>query len=270
MKTNRMKSSAARLAAPALIGLLLTDISTAATSIGVNYSISYAPASQLAASDSAGAPGFKQTNYNNVNLSNGNNSTVTSLRNNLGVSTLAGASLSSPSGLSAGYAAAGLPISGADESLFAGYAFDAGFGSPAALTLSLSDIPFLNYSLVLYGFASYKGDRAYTATVGTTSFYGNSPQYLTTSGYVDGNSNTPFSYQQSSGTTPATATANGTHFVFTNLSGLTQTVTLSSSNGNSGPGLSGFQIIDTTVVPEPSAALLGGIGCLLLFRRRRA
>ena len=65
---------------------------------------------------------------------------------------------------------------------------------------------------------------------------------------------------------------NGNYLVFT---GLTDRNIRIRSAGNADPEdfgrgpLNGFQLVDTTVVPEPSTALLGAVGLLGLLRRRR-
>jgi hypothetical protein len=71
---------------------------------------------------------------------------------------------------------------------------------------------------------------------------------------------------------PANITAaSSTNISFTGANGATTPVMLSNAGtatvGSGAPGT--IKLVDTVVVPEPSAALLGGLGLLGLLRRRR-
>ncbi len=55
-----------------------------------------------------------------------------------------------------------------------------------------------------------------------------------------------------------------------NPSGLIPLIgTLGIYNGDAGGGEGEYKTLKTTLIPEPSAALLGSLGVLVLLRRRR-
>ena len=59
----------------------------------------------------------------------------------------------------------------------------------------------------------------------------------------------------------------GNYAIFTGLSGSTQALWVTGTDGN--PGIESFQIVDTSSVPEPASLSVLGAGALLLIRRRR-
>ena len=107
----------------------------------------------------------------------------------------------------------------------------------------------LAHSIKFYSLDSHHGSTGGTVsyagtagTVGSTSIvYSTTTQ--NTAGFADRMSST------------SNWTSNGSGQIVINVTGT-----------NEGPRVSGMEI---TVVPEPSAALLGGIGALLLLRRRK-
>lgn len=128
------------------------------------------------------------------------------------------------------------------------------------------------YQIQLIGIHDSRGSginqRQYEVSFGGSDFTtGGTPVVLTRHGYgnVSGEPPTPPTYQGfvSYGTVVGTFTADA----------ITQEIQLRSNtqDGNSGddpdPGLGGY--ILHSAIPEPSVALLGGLGLLALLRRRR-
>lgn len=153
-----------------------------------------------------------------------------------------------------------------DERLNDGSAFRDG-----DLSFTITNIPYANYSLVVYDFHNIAG-TVQGVTVGGTTFYTSSPS---TSGpsYFDGNSTTPFLYTRGTSTNPAAPTPLSNYVVFPGLTGATQTVLDHTvfSPDTTNPNrtiIGGFQIVQT--VPEPTTwtLLAGGLGGLLGFTRR--
>jgi hypothetical protein len=138
------------------------------------------------------------------------------------------------------------------------------FTNTVDLTFTLANIPYASYSLLIYDLNSTTG-RVQGITLGGTTYYSSSPVF-NGAGYLDNNAGTPFTYTQATSTNIGTPTPVSDYVLFTNLTGGTQTVTISTTTGNR--TVSGFQIVAT---PEPGSALLLGTGALALlgFRRRR-
>ena len=178
-----------------------------AQSIGVDFGDG-TPASWLAATDSAGVSPFAQTNFNTLIFPSN-----TALKDNAGAATTAVLNASNVSGGSIINSTAGT-----DEVLNSGTLFSRG-GTP--LTITVTNVPFAAYSLVVYDLATTAG-FAQSITAGGASFFTLSPDRLGV-GYLDHNAATPFTYTQGTGLSAATATANADYVVFPLLTGSTLT-----------------------------------------------
>ena len=123
-------------------------------------------------------------------------------------------------------------------------------------TVNLAEIPYAKYDIYVY-FSADVADRAGSVTVGSSSYYFDTVGSASISG-----SNALL--VQTTETTDVADNINANYARFTDLEGTSQTITTNIPNFG---GIAGFQVVQ---VPEPSAALLGGIGMLCLLRRRRA
>ena len=240
--------------APLAALCLSAGLSTAAaqSSIGVNYgTIGF---NTLAPTDSAGAAPFAQTHYNNVSVA----PTSLVLNDNTGAaSTVALTTTGADS-----FSVITTPVAGPDETLNNTRANS----SATSWSFSLTGITYASYSIVVYDLQFGAGAEL-GIDVGGLNYYTSSPDY-TAAGYLDDNAATPYTYTQGTSTNSAAPTALGDYVVFTNLSGSSQTVTLTGFGG--GERIGGFQIVQT--VPEPSTwAMLGlGVAGLGFTLRRRA
>jgi len=124
-------------------------------------------------------------------------------------------------------------------------------------SVAISQIPYANYNLIVY-FSSDGAGREGEVSTGSGSYY------FSTLGPVSiAGSNAVLT--QATSTTNANYMA-GNYAIFSNLSGAAQTITVQMRDNDEWGGIAGFQIV---AVPEPSAAVLGTIGLLALFRHRR-
>ena len=204
----------------------------------------------LSPADVAGVSGFAQSNYNNVF------STPTNLILNDDAGAPTTVTLTLPGGVTFGDITAVAP-SGPDETLNRGSAF----GNFSDFSLTLSNIPYSNYSIVVYSLAQEGELRG--ITVDGTTFYGRSPP-PSANGYVDLLPATPYLYTQAISTDLGSPTRDSNYMLFAGLTGASQVIFVA---GDGQRNTSGFQIVNS--IPEPSTytLLLGGL-TLLGFRKR--
>jgi hypothetical protein len=137
-----------------------------------------------------------------------------------------------------------------------------GAGSPQLITVS--SIPYAIYDLYIYS----SHDRTTGRTITTFSEQGGAFASTTISEDVDGAAvgADPFVFNAVTAGTSGT----GNYVKFSGLTAGTLDIDFVTGNGDAGnqdrTGFAGFQIVQ---VPEPSTALLGGLGMLALLRRRR-
>lgn len=135
-------------------------------------------------------------------------------------------------------------------------------GQPVTLTLSDINATYATYDLYVY-FMSDVDSRVGDITVGgTTYFFGANPGSLTD----------PAQFNLASVTTSAGYDTDANYAKFSGLTADSLTMTANFWTNNTATersfgGISGFQLVP---IPEPSAALLGGLGMLGLLRRRRS
>lgn len=180
---------------------------------------------------------------------------TTNLMDDSGTATTIDISVSSTNGT---WSANGFAQPGQDadlswnKTLMAGYLNGTG---AAGSSITISDISYTTYDIYVY-FTADDSSRTGTVTDGTTTYSFN----VLDNQLAGGNA----LFAQTTDTGSGNPEAN--YAIFSGLSGSTQTI--STDFGATYGGIAGFQIVDTSV-PEPSVALLGGIGVLGLLRRRR-
>lgn len=232
----------------AAVTLSAFTLSARAASIGVDFGN---VGNVLAPADSAGAPGFTQTNWNAFTTTGTNLPLV----DNTGAATTASLTFSF---VTLGFMSAN--ASGADERLYNGVAFD----SSNDWSFTLSGIPYASYSILVYHL-SQAGDVRGVTVAGTT-FYSLAPN-PTGSGYIDNNVGTAFTYNQATSTNPNAPGSVTDYARFDSLTGTSQTVTITGFSGSNPRQVAAVQIVQ---VPEPTAAglLLGGLLLGAVSRRR--
>lgn len=130
--------------------------------------------------------------------------------------------------------------------------------SVTASSVAISQISYANYNIIVY-FSADAAGREGSATNGTSTYYFSS---LGAGSLAGANATLT---QATSTTTSDYAGAN--YAVFSGLTGSSQTITVQMRDNDEWGGIAGFQVV---AVPEPSAALLGGLSLFGLLRRRRA
>lgn len=133
--------------------------------------------------------------------------------------------------------------------LFDNYKHNGGSGTA---TFSLSGLDNTKtYSIVLYSAQNSSGGRGGLWDLTTGNYTGTDPQEST------GNQQATF--------------ANGENYVrYDNIQAVDGVISFTAANGlTTGNGIAVFNGFEIQSVPEPSAALLGGLGVLALLRRRR-
>jgi len=140
-----------------------------------------------------------------------------------------------------------------NKSMLNGYLNSGSTSSPAVSSFTVAEIPYARYHIYVY-FGADDASRTGTVSDGTTTY-----DFNVLDNMVAG-ANALFAQTTSTGG----AQPEANYAVFSDLTGSSQTIT---ADVPAFGGLSGIQIVE---VPEPSAALLGGLGILGLLRRRRA
>lgn len=264
MKKNELSKNSF-LKVGTMAGVLLGGVisANAATSIGWNYVNPGAnPASPVAPTAIAGVGPYAQANWNN-HVGNGQapgDTPLTGLIDSNGVTTSAEV---------VSWTAAGTP-----NSWHHGQASDPLDGNIDLMddfnnrdvTITFGNIPYANYSVVIYYGNNEPVDGAALAM--STLSAGALSRVIST-----GNSDTAGYHSVGfiEGT-DADTTAKSNYTVFHGLS--SSTLVVSMLNGVDGStnlnnGIAAIQIVEAQAIPEPSTALFVGLGALLLLRRKR-
>jgi hypothetical protein len=217
---------------PAFAWLLVTVMAVAVTAADAQViSWSDSNGNTVPATGLAGV--VAATNWNNSNPGNGGGMAV--LYDGTNNATTAGFSVTGTYG---GWGIAAVGGADADGTynrrLLAGYANTSSGVSGGAEIFSISGIPYSTYNLIAY-FSSDTANRPGTITSANAGV----TYYFSTIGPASVNGASAV-LTQTTDTTGANPTAN--YAVFTNLTGSSETLTLSIPNGG---GLAGFQIVNT-------------------------
>lgn len=127
-------------------------------------------------------------------------------------------------------------------------------GNPVSVTLS--QIPYSNYDVYIYMSSDTANREGWVSDDGGATYF-----FRTVGSAAITGSNATL--QQATDTTDLATNGLATYARFSNLTGNSQVFSVFAA-GNA--GIAGFQVVQ---IPEPSAALLGGLGFLALLRRRR-
>lgn len=257
MKLNTLLTSAATL------GLAIT--AAQAASININFIDGATAGSSMLSTDTAGLAGVAGSNWNNYD----SGAASGPLNNDAGTATTA--TVTTTGGL--GDLRLGHTATSGDDKMWKGF-FET---DNTAATIGLSGLTYSTYDVYVY-FDGANDDqwRTATYTIGGTSFtvedsentnWGTGQNVakvyqLPTSGNANGNAAWP----QTTGTNQE-----GNYIVFSGVTGTDFDLTMvgGSSAATRGAVINGMQIVDTTVVPEPSSTALLGLGGLALILRRR-
>lgn len=235
------------LLVPALLIAAVLSTTIRAASIGVDFNVT-TPSHTLAPTDVAGV--VPQSNWHTITTTS---TTGLLLNDNTGAATTAALTYTAGSAGNWNNSAAG-PDEWINDTWVVNF-------SPT-ITINVGSIPYASYDLIVYNLPLFAG-AGYTYTVGSTSYYGLSPNSSPTSpGYVDGDG--AYTYLQASSTNSGSPTPNSNYAVFSNLSGSSLTFSVTGANGIG--YINAFQIIES--VPEPSRAMLL-LGSLLAIAGRR-
>lgn len=237
-----------------------------AQSLVISFNLSDNPPSGtdafMSAGDLAGAD-FRVGNWNNINTGPNQSLTGDSIVYSDG-STVGGAFQIDLSTTTTGTVASSLTN---DALMFAGVS-DLQDGHTA--TLELSNIPFNSYDVYVYAVGSASNRGGSIELDGATTYYviGNNTPADDGSGYILATSTV---YDSEN---PGSGIAMANYALFSGLSGNAQTVNLAALDmGNAFDRLrfTGFQIVDTSAVPEPAsaAAILGLLSLISFLTRRR-
>lgn len=147
-----------------------------------------------------------------------------------------------------------------NSELLNGYLNSGSTQTPATSSVSLSQISYASYDLIVY-FSSDVAGRTGTVTDGTTTYDFSTIGLTSVSG-------TNAILTQTTSTGGSNPLAN--YAIFSGLTGTTKTITVNIPNFG---GIAGFQLVEAAAIPEPSTtvALFGGAAVLaaLITRRRR-
>lgn len=243
-----------------LLSLATVTSVASAASISINFNSDRDANGVLGPGESAGAPGYVTTGWNNFDAIPSSASGIT--QTTADVDTPNVGALSNDSGAAVGTTISWTSVNAwntnngtgsGDNKLMNGY-IDNNAGGPV-VTVDIAGVPYANYSVVAY-FGSDGNDR--TGTIGISG--GDTFSYNTHSAQAG---NFPDSYLQTTDTGAGNPDANFAVWENQTASDFTLTLTRGSSNS----GMHGLQIIQ---IPEPTSVALLGLGGLgLLLRRRR-
>jgi hypothetical protein len=137
------------------------------------------------------------------------------------------------------------------------------------IELNLTNITYSHYSIYVYDLAQNSWNDANSAQVFVNGTTAGTTYFMKDSAAWNPAQNLPTAYAQATGTTLASATAGANYFLFSGLSGSSQTIDICAGLGtqNDYGTLSGIQIVAAT--PEPASFALLTFGGLVALARRR-
>lgn len=263
------KSTTSLLAASLL--LAAASGARAATAISINFTDNGSADSTMSSSDVAGLPGAdtQVANWNNANV-NGTTGSASGLVDSTGSATGAGVSWTTD----LGQWRLGHAVSTGDDRMWKGY-----MDVQASATVVVTGLSFVgSYDVYIY----FDGDngsawRVANFAIGGISDGGEDSEGANWGAPGEENQNKVYNLPVAGGPGNLvwpTAGGNNDEGNYVKLSGITgSSFTLTATGGASAnilrAPINGFQIVGT-VVPEPSAALLGLVGLAGLLRRKRA
>jgi hypothetical protein len=253
-----------------LIGIGIIAVASAAADAAIiSVSVTSSNAN-MAASDSAGAPGVRVDDWNNLGgfsfQNDAANNVLSNIKNDPGTATTLGVAFTrTPT--NAGFESFQPTASSAltnDARMFAGH-----LDSNRDLVIDLKQIPYAQYDVYVY-LVSGSTRRSSSVTDGTTTYdvrqASNNPSSDGT-GYLRSTDTT--ARDESTETLWNGSIGQANYVRFENLATASRTITVKTGkawdNVQRDP-IAGFQIVE---VPEPAALSVLGMGALTLVRRRR-
>jgi hypothetical protein len=276
----RSFSLCAILAACVGVGMLgMPALAAPGDSIGVHWSYyngyDKGVSSPQGISDVTGTDGVvPQSNWNNIGTKWANvDSPNTNLLDNNGAITTAAATVAA-TGAGSPWWVTG-PTAGLDNLLVGPW------GGDAAIPNVITGIPYTTYEIIAYLNPPYAGAHSvWLDSNPTSSDAANAP--VAGSEYWFSGTASPSGFVEMTNNTDNTTYPAQNYVVYTGLTGSSQTMWVAGTkwagwrgsgadpvNGTTNDMFTGFQIVDTSGVPEPASLSLLGAGALLLISRRR-
>ena len=272
---SRGSSLAAALAVTAFVALAGTASASMVSAIGVN--ISNYGNGKMATTDLAGAPGVRVDNWNNLtgastNLHTANLTSGSVVDNTGSVQPTVSVSMVWP-GNGGPVGMGSITSGGNDTNLYANVEDQ---WTPTAGTFTMSGLTYSNYDVYVYVYNdSANPGRGGSISIGSTTYWiatGAAAGNPTSSGtgYVISTDTA-----EVGGGSSALRNTVGNYVEFTGLSGSSFTASYLASgvvNGGARLKIAGFQVVDTTAIPEPPVLglVLAGALALLLVKRNKA
>lgn len=229
----------------------------AATCVGIanaaSISLNFAENGNSTISDpntSVGRTGYEATNWNNTPSGGVASGLIEDLNDSNGMATTTDVEWSAGGAWGDGTANTDAGAGNGAAQLLRGYLDDSTPGGvPTDIVITITNIPYTSYDIVVY----HSSDDGGTGNWRT----------VTLTGGITGNASGPIDQWNDD------QDLDHRSVVFTDLSGSSMTITAAGRNGGNRGSIAGIQIVDTSVVPEPSSAALIGMAAIGFTLRRR-